>query len=124
MKSKAPFILILIGGILGILGGIFQIFSWFVNKEVGMSLGSAFGIDMAGLYTLGLIIAIAHLVLALVFIIYSIKIAKNPTKTDFIIITILGAIGFLIASMFFSGILVLIGSIMGWVKIGKETPIQ
>jgi len=123
MESKALFVLILIGGILGIFGGIFSIYYYFASKQFASTLGSMFGVQgmFANAYMLSLIFAIAHIVLALFFTFYSIKIAKNPTKTDFIIITILGAIGFLFAGMIFSGILILIGSIMGWVKIGKET---
>jgi len=74
-----------------------------------------------GMYnTYGLIMIIAHIILTIVFIIYSIKVSKSATKTDFIIITLLAITGFLFAGMFFSGVIIMIGSIMGWVKIGKE----
>jgi hypothetical protein len=120
MESKAPFILILIGAILAIPGGIFHIFNVIVSKKFGETLGALANVDLSGLYVIYMILAILHIILAIVFIIYAIKISKNSTKKDFIIITILAAIGFLIAGMFFSGILILIGSIMGWVKSGKS----
>ena len=117
MKSKTPFILVLIGGILGFIGGLMNV-AWYISsKQFPTNFGGMFG----GMYsTYGLIMIIAHIIFAIVFIIYSIKVLKNATKTDFIIITLLAIAGFLFAGMFFSGVIIMIGSIIGWIKIGKE----
>ncbi|MBD3253324.1 hypothetical protein GF386_06325 [Candidatus Pacearchaeota archaeon] len=121
MKSKAPFILILIGGILGVLGGLFSLYYFVAMKIYSINLGDMWGINFfTNMYNLNIIFVIIHIALAIVFIGYSIKIARNPVKNDFIIITIFSVFGFLIGGMFFSGILILIGGIIGWIESDKE----
>ncbi|MBR9705289.1 hypothetical protein GOV12_07790 [Candidatus Pacearchaeota archaeon] len=123
MKSKSQIILILIGVILGLLFSILGIgnYFWFksMNQELKNEFISLIGINLELMVLWSLISSIIGLVLSIIIIFYIIRIIRNPTKIDFIVITVLGCLG-LFFSMSVGGILVLIGGIIGIVKSNKS----
>ncbi len=118
MKSKAAFVLVLIGVILGFLGSLWGIGSYFLYKNIDdtglLQLMGASGI-FKNILILSLVGSIIGIVLSIILIFYLVKIAKEPSRMDFIIVTILGALGTFLG-MGLGGILVLIGGIIGIVK--------
>tara|TARA_Y100000310_G_scaffold151207_1_gene150741 strand:- start:1336 stop:1740 length:405 start_codon:yes stop_codon:yes gene_type:complete len=124
MKSKAPFILILIGIIIGFLASLIGIVQYFMFKSIETNQGAiseffgGAGVNLGTMMGWALISSIIGLVLSIVLIFYLIKIKRNPTKGAFIVILILGIIGIPLG-MGLGGILVLIGGIVGIVKVGQ-----
>lgn len=119
MKQKAPFVLGLIGVIIGFLLSIQQIFSYFIFKNFQSgwfgNFFNVFGVDINSILLLSLISAVIGLVIGVVITIYLIKIKKEPIKKNYIIFTVLSAIS-LFTGFGFGGLLCLIGGIIGIVK--------
>ena len=118
MKSKAAFVLVLIGVILGFIGSLWGIGSYFLYKNID-NAGLLQMIGVSGVFNnlliLSLIGSVIGVILSIILIFYLVKISKGPSKTDFIVITVLGALGIFLG-MGLGGILVLIGGIVGIVK--------
>lgn len=127
MKSKAPFVLALIGLIVGGLFSLFGIFHYFIFKSLSQQeffkelfdVFSAMGINFEVMLLWSLISSIIGLIISLALIFFVVKIAKNPNKRDFIIMTVLGGLGIFLG-MGLGGILVGIGGIIGIVKSSKS----
>lgn len=126
MKSKAPFILILIGFLLNLVGAIQAVWTYFmfstqIKVEAGNAFSKAFGVDMSSFMALALKQAIISGILGLVFgiimIFFVIKTYKNPTKKSFITVIVISAIEILTGVYLVSGILGLIGGIIGINKL-------
>jgi uncharacterized BrkB/YihY/UPF0761 family membrane protein len=116
VKSKAPFILMLIGIILGGLSSLTMIFYYFMMRNLKNNPLMGFMMEgFSGLFTYYLISGIVGIILTIVLIFYIIKIKNDPKEKDFIISSILGGIG-IILGMGVGGILILIGGIIGAVK--------
>ncbi|MFP4403511.1 MAG: hypothetical protein ACLFPJ_04125 [Candidatus Woesearchaeota archaeon] len=118
MKSKIPFILTLIGIILGFFGSIFGIIHYLLFKTINQEFDnffSSFGFNFELLLKFNLITSIIGIIICFILIFYIKKLKKNPTKTDYIIITFLGGFG-IILGMGIGGILILIGGIIGIIK--------
>lgn len=122
MKSDTCFILILIGLILGFFISLIGIVQFFIFSSINQTfikeLYNSFGMDHQAMMIWNLISSIIGLFLSLVTIIYTIKINKKPTKTDYIAIIVIGAIG-LVFGMGVGGALILIGGIVGVININK-----
>jgi hypothetical protein len=121
MKSKIPFILVLIGDILGFLGSLYSIGTYFLFTSMEDEFGQIYqmmGFNFKALMLLSLVAAVFGLLLSLCLIYYVVRINKTPTRTDFIVTAILGGIG--VFTMGLGGILVLVGGIVGVVKLEKE----
>lgn len=118
MKSKLIFIIIIIGIIIGFLFSLitlwdnaqFYISSKHItfNEEILPNWNLYLKIGVI----LSLISSIAGLILSIILVIYLLKIKKKPTKKNFIVISILGAVG-LLTNFRLGAILVLIGGIIG-----------
>lgn len=123
MKSKAPFVLVLIGVIYGFFMSLLGIVQYFIFTSVDQGFFSGFsevfGVDFEVILLWGLISSIIGLILSLALIFYVVKLASNPAKTDCIVTTALGGLGIFLG-MGLGGILVLIGGIIGIVKSNKS----
>lgn len=116
--SKVPFILILIGVILGGLAELSRVFSYFIIKYAKSEIPDAFatlGMDISIFTTWMLVSGLLGVLITIILIFYLIKIKNNPVKKSFIIITILSVAG-IISGMSVGGLLILIGGIIGIVK--------
>jgi hypothetical protein len=122
MKSKAPFVWALIGVIFGFFESLMRIGQYFMAKSLNQRLsGNLFnfaGLDLGVIMIWSLILSIIGLILSIALIFYVVKLAKNPTKKDYIVTTVLGGLG-LFLGMGLGGILVLVGGIIGIVKSNK-----
>jgi hypothetical protein len=76
------------------------------------------GVNFGAVMSWTLISSIIGFILSIVLIFYVVKISKTPTKTDFIVTTVLGGLGMFLG-MGLGGILVLIGGIVGIAKFNK-----
>jgi len=118
MKNKTPFILVLIGSILGLFGsliGIGQYFLFEYMQEKGFDMGESMPLGFMGFDTLLVLIlisAIVAFIISVVLIIVSLRMNKNLTRQDSILALVLGIIGFF-SSMGVGGILVIIGASIG-----------
>jgi len=119
MKSKAPFVWILIGVIFGFLESLFGVYKIFVFTSVNQGFFSGFfstvGVNFATLLKWNLIYSSLGLIVVTALIFYTVKIAKTPTMKNFITTTVLGGLGMFLG-ITLGGILVLIGSIIGIIK--------
>ncbi len=129
MKSKAPFILILIGFLLNLVGVVQAVWTYFmfstqIKVEAGNAFSKTFGIDMSSFMALALKQAIISGILGLVFgaimVFFVIKTYKNPTKKSFITIIVISVIEILTGAYLVSGILGLIGGIIGMGKLKEQ----
>ena len=116
-KLKTPFIWALIGVIIGVLSSLSTIGNYFLyktleGKEYFGQFLSQFGANFDSLIIWSLISGIIGLVISVALIFYLVKITKKPAKNDYIVVTVLGALGGFIG-MGFGGFLVLIGGIIG-----------
>ena len=122
MKSKAPFVWVLIGVIFGFFSSLTGIGRYFMFKSANQGIFTGFfnavGINFEAVLIWTLISSIIGLVLSIALIFYVIKLARNPTKTDCIVSTVLGGLGIFLG-MGMGGVLVLIGGIVGIVKSNK-----
>ena len=122
MKSKAPFVWTLIGVIFGFFGSLMGIGQYFMFKSMDQGFFSGFfnaaGVNFGAVMMWNLISSIIGLILSLALIFYVVKLARNPTKTDCIVTTVLGGLGVFLG-MGLGGILVVIGGIIGIVKSNK-----
>jgi len=127
MKSKAAFVLVLIGLILGSLGAVYGVLNYFLFQNFGSALFNVFGNEVGGELQEGigkiliwsLISSIIGIILSIILIFYTVKIARDPTKGDFIITTILGGLGIFLG-LGIGGILILIGGIIGIVNSNNK----
>ena len=131
MDSKTPFIWILIGFLLDIVGSLWALFNYFTLAGRFQSTGEnmfskTFGIDATTLVSMALqralISAIAGLVLSAILVFFVIKISKSPTKGSYISVIVLGVI--VLVTGHFGGILELIGGIMGLNKLKKDAQLE
>ncbi|MBU0760576.1 MAG: hypothetical protein KJ600_06425 [Nanoarchaeota archaeon] len=118
MKSKAPFVLVLIGVILGLLLSLMRIVSYFVLKRIDWSVSDSLQM-FEGLMLWHLILSITGIILSLVLIFYVVRIGKKLTRKDSIVVTVLGGLGIFLG-LGIGGVLVLIGGIIGIVKSDKS----
>lgn len=123
MNQKTPYILVLIGVILGFFVSLLNIFKYFLFKSEMFGLFSDFyslsGFDFDILLKISLIMSFIGILFSIILIFYVVKISKNPVKKDFIIITVLGGVGALLG-MGIGGILVLVGGIIGITKSNES----
>ena len=122
MKSRAPFIWILIGLILAFLRSLKTITTYFMYKDANNITGTFFesvGVNFQAMLFLGVITSIIGLVITLILAFFLVKIYKKPERTDFIITAILGGVG-IFFGMGLGGFLVMIGGIVGIVKSKKS----
>jgi hypothetical protein len=124
-EIKGSFILILIGIIIGFVVSFVGIVQYFMFKSIETNQGfiseffGAAGVNLGGMMVWALVSSIIGLVLSIVLIFYLIKIKRNPTRGAFIVILILGIIGTPLG-MGLGGVLVLIGGIIGIIKVGQQ----
>ena len=123
MKYVASFVLVLIGLILGFVGAVFGILKIYLLRAMQhgalAELINDMGIPIGGMFLFSIITSVIGIALCIALLIYLIRIAKTPTKTDFIVTTVLGGVG-TITGMGVGGILVLIGGIIGIVQVSKK----
>ncbi len=123
MKSKTPYILTLIGVILGFITSFITILQYFFFKSFGQDFVNSFfnGIEFNINIILNFILisSILGLLFSVILTFYVVRLSKNPTKKDFIVTIVLGSLGALIG-MGIGGILVLIGGIIGIVKLEEK----
>ena len=97
MEYKAPFVWVLLGVIFGSFISVIRISMVLMFKSIDQGFFSgffgSFGINFGNVMNWMLMYSIIGLVLSIVLIFYVVKIARTPTKTDFIVTTILGFIG-------------------------------
>ena len=129
MKYVAPFVLILIGVIIGVISAIFQLF--FAILGVGFNLlgqlfsqesSKGFGslIEALGIWDMvSLILPLIGICISLALIYYIVKFAREPSKKDGIVTIVLGSVGTFLG-MTLGGIIVLVGGIVGIIQIGKN----
>lgn len=129
MKYIAPFILIIVGVVIGIFSAIFQFFlaifgigfnllARLLTQESAPELGIF--LEVLGFRDIFTLIApLIGLCISLALIYYIIKFARTPTKNDAIVTIVLGSVGTFLG-MTLSGIIVLAGGIVGIVQIGKN----
>ena len=125
MKSKLPFVLILIGVIIGFVKSLLGIFfsSFFRAFTAGVPLnlgdsGLGFITKFLGtLFLLSFIASIIGLLLSLILVYYLVKLYENPSKKYFIVALILGAVGIFLGMGLIAGILIIIGAIVGMDKV-------
>ena len=126
MNYKTPFILVLIGVILGGITSAWKIISYFIAKAIMGSMGSIygsfnlFGFDYSSLLLLSLIRGIIGLIVTIILAFYLLRISKFPTNTDFIVTIVLGALGIVGGMGFVAGVLTLVGRIVGVMQFNKE----
>lgn len=119
MKYKAAFVLVLIGLILGFLGALYGILNYFLFKNFAPALLNFFGnnvqVGIDKILIWSLISSIIGIILSIILLFYTVKIAGDVTKGDFIVTTILGGFG-IFFGLGIGGILILIGGIIGIVN--------
>jgi len=116
MQSKTSFILVLIGVIIGFISSLGVFFlNFFVLKSFSQSPLNVGYVNYDALMKWNLIASIIGFCLSIILIFYVLKLARYPTKIDFIVTTVLGGLGFFLG-MGLGGILVVIGGIGGIVK--------
>ena len=122
-KFKTPYLLCLIGLIVGTVLLFVSVLQYFIFKTFISSILSQFSIllpfdILSMLLPLILISTIIGFILAIILLIFVIKLKKEPTKRNFIIITVISAIG-LFTGLNIGAIVSLIGGILGIVRFNK-----
>lgn len=121
--SSTPFILVLIGVILGFFGTLSGVARYiFFRSDMMNAMHNTFipaGFDLNVLLLLGLIFTSIGLILTIISLVFLLRIKNAPAKNDFIVLIVLGSMSVIVGS-FLSGVLILTGGIIGVVQLNKN----
>tara|TARA_Y100000310_G_scaffold236738_1_gene239983 strand:+ start:406 stop:789 length:384 start_codon:yes stop_codon:yes gene_type:complete len=122
-KFKTPYLLCLIGLIVGAAFLLISVIEFFIFKSLISSvLGKFFTFFLIQIFSMLLplifISTIISFILVIILLIFVIKLKKEPTRRNFIVITVISAIG-IFTGLSFGAIISLIGGILGIVRSDK-----